>query len=208
MRLLENQQVLAESALPALQAGQAATLAFDLPNGASRLTVQVLNADGSALARLGVWHRLHAGDPALRLAAGPASYVPLGNQMVYVGLGDAPVRLSAGESVTLVPQFLALHPLTRDDAVSLGLAAASGAWEIKSDGTPALGAIPTLKWLRGWRLRDPHTLGVPDDAAPGAAVLSLTVYDAFTLEPLHVLDERLVRQGQGITLRLGETVTE
>jgi hypothetical protein len=23
------------------------------------------------------------------------------------------------------------------------------------------------------------------------------VYDAFTLEPLHVLDERLVRQGQG-----------
>jgi hypothetical protein len=208
VRLLEGQQALAESALPALSAGQTATLALDLPNAVRRVTVQVLDADGHALTPLGPWHRLRAGDLSLRLAAGPATYVPLGNQMVFIGLSDLPARLPAGASVTLAPQFLALHPLTHDLAVSLGLAEQHGAWELKSDGTPALGAIPTLKWLRGWRLRDPHTLEVPSEAAPGIAVLTLTVYDAFTLEPLHVLDERLVRQGQGITLRLGEMATE
>jgi len=60
-----------------------------------------------------------------------------------------------------------------------------------------MGAIPTLKWLRGWHVRDPHNVGVDAAAPGGAAILRVAVYDAFTLEPLAVLDERLVRQGQG-----------
>ena len=75
-------------------------------------------------------------------------------------------------------------------------------WAEKRDGTPALGAIPTLKWLRGWLVQDPHALTIPADAPRGVAITTLSVYDAFTLRPLHVLDERLVRQGQGTHLEL------
>lgn len=71
-------------------------------------------------------------------------------------------------------------------------------WSTQDDGTPALGAIPTLKWLPGMRIRDRHRLALPAGLAPGAPIrVSVGVYDAFTLEPLPVTDAELVRQGQG-----------
>ncbi|NLD44279.1 MAG: hypothetical protein GX657_12395, partial [Chloroflexi bacterium] len=102
--------------------------------------------------------------------------------------------------------FLSLRALTRDYSVSVGLARPDLGWEAKSDGTPALGAIPTLKWVRGWTVEDPHALPLEAGAPTGAAQVVLTVYDAFTLQPLNVLDERLVREGQGTSLRLSEGV--
>jgi len=53
---------------------------------------------------------------------------------------------------------------------------------------------------------DPHTLTLDQGAPRGPAQVTLTVYDAFTLQPLNVLDERLVRAGQGTSLLSGETV--
>jgi len=123
--------------------------------------------------------------------------------MAFVGLGDAADTAQPGEDVWLRPRFLALRPLTVDDSVSVGLARPDLGWERKSDGTPALGAIPTLKWVRGWRVEDPHALPLSPDAPVGPATVTVAVYDAFTLAPLHVLDERLVRDGQGIQFRAG-----
>ena len=97
-----------------------------------------------------------------------------------------------------------MRPLVQDYSLSLGLRRDDLGWELKSDGTPALGAIPTLKWVRGWVVTDRHSLAVPVDAPQGAASITLEVYDAFTLEPLQVLDERLVREGQGTRLRIGQ----
>jgi len=67
------------------------------------------------------------------------------------------------------------------------------------------GAIPTLKWLRGTVVTDRHRVTLPPDAS-GPASLRVAVYDAFTLEPLIVLDDRLLKLGQGQLAELG-TVT-
>jgi hypothetical protein len=87
--------------------------------------------------------------------------------------------------------------------MSLGLLDRDVGWEAKSDGTPALGAIPTFKWAQGWRVEDRRRIALPPSGPSGDVQITLDVYDAFTLEPLQVLDERLVRQGQGITLEVG-----
>ena len=63
----------------------------------------------------------------------------------------------------------------------------------RHDGTPALGAIPTLKWIAGSRIEDVHILG----AMTGAATLSgdVKVYDNFSQLPLPLLDPRYERDG-------------
>jgi hypothetical protein len=119
-----------------------------------------------------------------------ARYVPLGGEMVFLGYEGA------ADDTILRPRFLALRPLTRDYSVSAGLG------DARTDGTPALGAIPTLKWLRGWQVVDPHTLSPQSSAEPEGG-RTVAVYDAFTLRPLNVLDERLVREGQGTWVRDG-----
>ena len=99
--------------------------------------------------------------------------------------------------------FQALRPLTHDYAVSVSLIGPDGGVLAQHDTTPALGAIPTLKWVRGTQVRDLHLLPLPLDVPPGEAILRLTVYDAFTLRPLAISDERLARQGQGTHMDLG-----
>jgi len=99
--------------------------------------------------------------------------------------------------------FVGARPLTHDYTVSVSLVGEAGAWQTQHDGTPALGAIPTLKWIGGVTVRDRHDLLLPPQAA-GSGVLHLTVYDAFTMRPLSVLDERLARAGQGTQIELGQ----
>ena len=65
---------------------------------------------------------------------------------------------------------------------------------------PALGAIPTLKWIAGSGVVDRHVIDIPRDALPGPAAVSLILYDNFTQQPLALLDEQLVRRGQSIPL--------
>ena len=86
-----------------------------------------------------------------------------------------------------------------DYTVSVQAAAADASWRAQHDGTPALGAIPTLKWLPGMIIRDRHRIPLPPEAAGHAGPYTVTVgvYDAFSLEPLPVTDGELVRQGQG-----------
>ena len=64
---------------------------------------------------------------------------------------------------------------------------------------PALGAIPTLKWLYASRVDDRHVLSLPADGR-GSATAQLVVYDAFTLQPLAVLDPDIAREGPGVAL--------
>jgi len=126
--------------------------------------------------------------------------VPLGGEMAFVGWSSPPDTPSAGQTVWLRPRFLALRPLVNDETVSAGLRHVATGWEQKADGTPAMGAIPTLKWIKGWQIEDARRLDLGADAPAGHYALTLQVYDAFTLRPLDVLDERLVKAGQGTTL--------
>jgi hypothetical protein len=185
-----------QGTVPALAAGQAATVAADLADGLGAVRLTLAADDGGDLPRLGAWHRAAAARE-ITLPATPVRYVPLGGEMAFVGWEEAPSSAVPGDQVDLTAHLLALRPLTHDYSVSAGVAGRESDWEVRSDGTPAQGLIPTLKWLAGWCIRDARSVATPADAPAGTAQSSLVVYDAFTLEPLHVLDERLVRQGQG-----------
>jgi hypothetical protein len=177
-------------------------VALDVPGGATRIVLRLVSAGGAPVALLGPWHRPTERAVSYTVPASGAHYVPLGGEMAFVGWDRLPRKARAGEELTLRPRFLALRPLQRDASVSVGLRDTATGWELKDDGTPALGAIPTLKWVGGWLVEDMRTLELPDDAPRGSLSTVLQVYDVFTLRPLGVLDERLVREGQGTTLTL------
>jgi hypothetical protein len=202
IRLRDGDHVVGEEAyLPALAPGDAATVAMDLPDGIGEVKVDLLDGEGRSIPFLGPWHR-PASSPRLILPVGAERYVPLGGEMIYCGSVGVSDVVSPGQPALLNARFLALRPLTADYTVSAGLLARESGWERRTDGTPALGMIPTLKWVRGWQVTDYRTVEVPAEAEPGEALPTLVVYDAFTLQPLQVLDERLVQRGQGTHLEL------
>ena len=92
--------------------------------------------------------------------------------------------------VTLV----ALRPLTSDDATSARLEDGEGHWLDTHDCQPALGAVPTLKWIRGSRVVDRHLLRVPEGSSGAAQASSvaatLVAYERFRMTPLPSMDER------------------
>jgi len=108
------------------------------------------------------------------------------------------------------------------------------AWCDLVDGIPAMGGIPTLKWIHGSQVQSPRSVIFPprtdpatfsdfcqsDKPAPGAPILFvdnaaipgqtisgiLRLYDAFTNQPLPILDERVTAVTSWIPL--GKTVIE
>jgi hypothetical protein len=159
-------------------------------------------------------------------------YVPLGQGILWMGdliAGHAP--LSPDHTYRLPQQFTASHPVWRDLVVSTRLVgfAPDGfhwAWCDLVDYVPAMGAIPTLKWIGGSDINSPHlvdytqerpvyetycqsikpapgapVLAVSDTAVPGQPVGGMVaVYEAFTQRPLPILDERLTAQFPWIPL--------
>ncbi len=73
-------------------------------------------------------------------------------------------------------------------------------WRVTDDSVPALGAIPTLKWIAGTPITDRHVVTIPAEAAPGPATISLILYDSFSQEPVALLDAALIQQGQSIPI--------
>ncbi len=205
---LDGDQALAEAFLPPLVRGQTAILALDLPEALEQVRLEVREGKGAQVRALAPWGLAGRVSITLALPPGPRHYVPLGGELVYLGLGDAPEVVVAGEAVTLRPRLMALRPLLRDYSLSVGLVGQEPFWERKDDGTPAWGAIPTLKWLSGWAVSSPHMLAPPEEAPSGWADITLSAYDAFTLAPLAVLDERLAREGQGVFLRVGTILVQ
>ena len=127
-------------------------------------------------------------------------YVPFGAGIVWLGEGLDPARpLAPGEELVLTAHFQSGRPVLRDYAVSTRLIgyepeSTQWAWWDLDDAIPAMGAIPTLKWQSGSRVRAPHFLTVPADATPGQPIGgALTLYETFTARPLPLLDDRLVR---------------
>jgi hypothetical protein len=180
---------------------------LDLPDETRRVELRLVGVDGVTISRLEAWHR--PAQTAVSLSwqpsgenAAPSHYIPLGGEMAFVGWTRLPATARGGESLWLRPRFLALRPLVNDETVSVGLRQGATGWEQKTDGTPAQGAIPTLKWVKGWLIEDGHRLALAADAPAGELELTMQVYDAFTLRPLGVLDERLVKVGQGTTVEL------
>ena len=124
-------------------------------------------------------------------------YVPLGQGIVWTGGTLNGLSVAAGESLTLNQEFRSGRPVNRDLVVSVRLIGLEPdgfhwAWWDLQDAVPAMGGIPTLKWVEGSLVRSPHRVTVSPDAPPGQTLTgALTLYDSFTRRPLPILDERI-----------------
>ncbi|MEW5986056.1 MAG: hypothetical protein AB1791_05445, partial [Chloroflexota bacterium] len=107
--------------------------------------------------------------------------------------------LSPGETVVVRNHFGSGRPVWSDLVASVRLIGYAEdrfhwQWSVLDDSVPALGAIPTLKWVAGSQVWDRHRLTVAAEGQPGQSVTAvLRLYDAFTGRPLPILDERIVQ---------------
>ena len=124
--------------------------------------------------------------------------IDLSSGVVYVDSSVIGGEVKPGDEVKLNLNFTAARPLLRDTVVSVQMT--GNGWRVTDASVPALGSIPTLKWIAGSPVIDPHTLKIPENAAPGPAQVSVILYDAFTQEPLALLDSELIKQGQAIPI--------
>lgn len=139
-------------------------------------------------------------------------YVPLGQGIVWTGETLNGVRLAPGQPVVLDQELHSSRPINRDYVVSvrlIGLEEDGVHWDWwdLNDSIPAMGGIPTLKWIDGSFVRSPHRVEVAETAWPGQTLTgALTFYDAFTNRTLAILDERLTSQNPWIPLCQGEVI--
>lgn len=137
-------------------------------------------------------------------------YVPLGEGIVWTGETLNNVALSPGDATVLGEEFRSARPINRDLVVSVRLIGLEPdgvhwAWWDLQDSVPAMGAIPTLKWVTGSFVRSPHRVTASPGAPPGQTLTgALTLYDAFTNRPLPILDERISAKQPWIPLCFGE----
>ncbi|MGB9776343.1 MAG: protein O-mannosyl-transferase family [Anaerolineae bacterium] len=176
------------ASLPALPQGAYQTVAVDLP-GTARGMLFLSLADGAGQVRAaagpwgwplrGVW---------LPIPPGDVRFVPLGDEMAVVGVRFSP---AAPGAVTVVDvDLVGLRALTEDIATSVRLTDEAGRYLGAHDCQPALGTIPTLKWLGGSRVRDRHLIPVPADWAGGGVRATLVAYERFRMTPLPPMDDR------------------
>ncbi len=199
--LFSGENPLIAASLPVVPEGKYCTTVHDLPAGATALALEVHHTTGIPSAWLGPWKVPLPFRIRLPAAPADARYIPLGGEMVLVR-AQYPRILGDGRSLHTQMTFVAAKPITHDYTVSVSMVGENGLWRAQHDGTPALGAIPTLKWIRGVTIWDEHDLFLPP-LATGRGVLYLTVYNAFTMRALPVLEERLARLGQGTHIELG-----
>ena len=186
--LLDGETVLGRLELPRLPAGRSQVTVHTLPAVPSRPVLRAVSAtreDQLSLPR----PRRHE------------QYVPLGDGIIYRGASSySPLLSRSGPTLS----FAASHPIQRDYVVSTSLIGlnpdGTWAWRVLDDGVPAMGAIPTLKWIGGSRVTDPHLLLIPAAAPPGRVIGTVTLYDAFTGRVLPILDERLAAAAPWIPL--------
>lgn len=117
--------------------------------------------------------------------------------MLLAGVG---CRRLPGDTVRVELHLVAKKPILHDYVVSVRLTDEAGRLLSQDDTVPALGTIPTLKWIRGSSISDVHFVPVPAGAQAGPLKLSLIIYDAFTMRKLGVLDDRLAKLGPSVPL--------
>ena len=192
--LYAGDSLVATSHLPRIPLGTYLTTSHDLSLGAMTLQVE-LRAAGEVVPRLGPWGWSRRGRLALPAPDPQARYVDLGGEMLLVGAG---CRRQLGDSVRVELKLVAKKPILRDYVVSVRLTDEAGRLVSQDDTVPALGAIPSLKWIRGSSIADVHFVTIPAGVRSGS--LNLILYDAFTMHKLSVLDDRLAKLGPSVPL--------
>lgn len=184
----KNDALSTRASVPRLGSNEYATVAVDRPGVPSELS-----ASGHESVRR--WNLLFRRAVPLPEMNPGGRYVPFGDGMVLVQVGGPTGELAPGVEVEMRLRFLSQRPLLRDFIVSTSLTGlqpgGAWAWRVSHDTVPALGAVPTLKWIRGSAVLDPHRMKIPDDSPVVPVEGSLLVYDHFTQRSLPSLDEHL-----------------
>ncbi|MEO6064085.1 MAG: hypothetical protein ABIQ99_19320, partial [Thermoflexales bacterium] len=114
-------------------------------------------------------------------------YLPFADGVTLTG-----AHLQRRDNAAVVSlDWLSGYPVTTDYKISVRLL--GGGILRQHDGVPALGAIPSLKWIAGTRIADVHFLG-PLAEAPAVSG-DIKLYDNFSQLPLPLLDPRYDRDG-------------
>ncbi len=165
------------------------TLALDIAPDDSDLSLAV---DGYA-ARA-AWGLTRSRPIALPRPAAGQHYLPFGGKLALTGV-DVQAHWAAGQQARVALRFLGLQPIVHDYVVSVSVYGEPVNLP-PSDWVPALGAIPTFKWVRGSLITDVHLIDLPAGAS-GQAEIALGIYDAFVnTRALAPLDERFTRLGR------------
>jgi hypothetical protein len=173
------------------------TTVLDVPPGTSDLRIALSPSEGNgALPARGAWGIRKVAPIAMPRPESRQHYLPLGGKMALVD-AQAQDTWTVGAQERIALRFLGLRPIVLDYVVSVG-AQGEIATDAPSDWVPALGAMPTFKWIRGSLVNDVHLIRV--EKGSGEAELTLGVYDAFTSQALPPLDERIARQGRASVL--------
>jgi hypothetical protein len=171
------------------------TIAVDLPlpdpQGSSRAIgsprLSLTDAQGGTILASGPWG-LPLKEVRLPTPTNGTRFVPLGSEMAVIGAKAKPV--GPGETMALDVTLVALRPLTGDDATSVRLADGDGRWLDTHDCQPGLGAVPTLKWIRGSRVVDRHLLEIPEEFSGDSVRATMVAYERFRMVPLPSMDRR------------------
>jgi hypothetical protein len=178
--------------LPELSDTAYHTVLLDLPGetqGHPRLTMT--GAHGEIKSAAGPWG-WSLGEVRLPSPIASARFVPLNDEMALIGVSPGGGETFAlGDELTLRLNFVALKPLVNDNGVSVRLWDEAERLRHMHDLQPALGAIPTLKWIRGSHVTDPHPLLIPHDLDGEVLKASLVVYENFRSTPLVPMDGRM-----------------
>lgn len=139
-------------------------------------------------------------------------YVPFGDGLIWLGDGlPVDIAFAPRQSIMLPQWFTASQPILRDYHLSvtlIGFQRDSQLWAWRNgderDSVPALGAIPTLKWVAGSRVWSPHEVVVDAAAFSDQRIIAtVRLYDAFTHQTIPILDERMSQQGPWLMLGEG-----
>jgi hypothetical protein len=166
------------------------TIVIDIPiprTSTASLRLSLTDEQEQTQMAAGLWG-WHMQEIRLPTPADDAHFVPLGDEMAVIG---AKARTAGpGEAMVVDVTLVALRPLTSDDGISVRLVDESGHWLDTHDCQPGLGAVPTLKWIRGSLVIDRHLLQIPGDFAGGQVRATLVAYENFRATPLPSMDSR------------------
>ncbi len=179
------------ASLPLIPASAYQTIATDIPlprtSAPPPLWLSLTDEQEQTKTAMGSWG-WPVQEVRLPAPADDARFVPLGDEMAVIGAEAHAV--GSGETLAVDVTLVALRPLTSDDGTSVRLKAADGRWLDTHDSQPALGAIPTLKWIRGSRVVDRHLLQIPQDFSGGQVSATFVAYERFRMTPLPSMDAR------------------
>ncbi len=174
--------------LPALPQGAYQSVAVDLPGTVRGLLFLSLTDEaGRIQVAAGPWGWPLRAVP-LVIPPGDPRFVPLGDEIAVVGVQASTATPGAvmRVDVTLVGR----RALTADIATSVRLTDGTGRFLGAHDCQPALGTVPTLKWIGGSRVRDRHLIPIPADWEGDNVRATLVAYERFRMTPLPPMDDR------------------